>query len=227
MSGLTDSVFLTMFIGLFGITAPIAAIPLFVSATNGQTGRDRRKTALIATATYMIAAFVALFAGNAALIFFGVSSSGLRLAGMAVVAVIGWKMINAPTVVSLTGDNLPDQHFHSASNTRIDIQRNIAAPSPRSVGITPLGFPIYAGPGVLSVVIAWGSGPEPVYIGAVVAIIANAFVIIGLNFLATTIVRVVSPEALIVTEKLFGLVVVALAVDGMTGALLRIFPGWQ
>jgi hypothetical protein len=37
------NVFLTMFVGLFGITAPIAAVPLFVSATNGQSNRNRRK----------------------------------------------------------------------------------------------------------------------------------------------------------------------------------------
>jgi len=227
VNGVTGSVFLTMFVGLFGITAPIAAIPLFVAATNGQSGSDRRRTALIATATYLVAAFIALFAGNAALAFFGVSSSGLRLAGMAVVAVIGWKMVNAPTVVTKGAGDGRDQHFHAASNTRVETSSDMAAPSPRSVGITPLGFPIYAGPGVLSVVIAWGSGSEPVYIGAMAAILANAAVIIALNFLATTIVRVVSVEALLVTEKLFGLVVVALAVDGMTGALLVLFPGWR
>jgi small neutral amino acid transporter SnatA (MarC family) len=43
---------------------------------------------------------VALLAGNAALSFFGVSVAALRLVGMAVVAVIGWQMINAPTAVA-------------------------------------------------------------------------------------------------------------------------------
>ena len=216
-----------MFVGLFGITAPIAAIPLFVTATDGQAGHERRRTALIAMATYLVAAFVALFAGNAALVFFGVSYSGMRLAGMAVVAVIGWKMINAPTVVTRRTLNVPDQHFHAASNTRVEISKEMTAPSPRSVGITPLGFPIYAGPGVLSVIIAWGSGPQPVYVSAVVAILANALVIVTLNFLAITIVRMVSSEALLVTEKFFGLIVVSLAVDGITGTLLVIYPGWR
>jgi multiple antibiotic resistance protein len=136
-------------------------------------------------------------------------------------------MVNAHTVAIAPAGDEPEQHFHAASNTRIQVSNDAVAPSPRSVGITPLGFPIYAGPGVLSVVIAWGSGPEPVYLSAIVAILANALVIIGLNYLATSIVRVVSAEALLVTEKLFGLVVVALAVDGMTGALLQLFPGWR
>jgi len=226
VTGFADSVFLTMFVGLFAITAPIAAIPLFVAATTGQTGAARRRTALIATITYLIAALVALFAGNAALAFFGVSSSGLRLAGMAVVAVIGWKMINAPTVVA-PSDGTLDQHYHAASNTRIEVSSERAAASPRSVGITPLGFPIYAGPGVLSVIIAWGTGPEPVYVSAIVAILANALVIVALNFLATTIVRSVSVEALLITEKLFGLVIVALAIDGIVETLLTLFPSWR
>lgn len=41
MNSLTDSIFLTMFVPLFSITAPIAAIPLFVPATKGQAGAVR------------------------------------------------------------------------------------------------------------------------------------------------------------------------------------------
>ena len=204
-----DTLFLTMFVGLFAITAPIADLPLFVAATEGQSGRERRKTALIATTTYLVACGVALFAGNAALAFFGVSVPGLRLAGMAVVAAIGWKMV-------------------TASGARIAIQEPAAplpCPSPRSVGITPLGFPIYAGPGALSVIIARGSGPEPVYTSAILAIFANAALILLLNSAAATITRRIGPEGLLVTGKLFGLIIVAVAVDGMAGALLQLLPG--
>jgi multiple antibiotic resistance protein len=83
------------------------------------------------------------------------------------------------------------------------------------------------GPGVLSVIIAWGSGSEPEYMIAVVAILANAALILGLNFLAAPITRIIGPERLLGTEKLFGLIVVAIAVGGMASALLILFPGLQ
>jgi multiple antibiotic resistance protein len=182
---------------------------------------------LLAAATYVFAGLAALFIGNAALSFFGVSVVELRLAGMAVVAVIGWQMINAPTVVS--EETMPNgaARLHAASNTTITQGNDRCPPSPFSIGVTPLGFPIYAGPGVLSVVIAWGSGPEPVYVIAVIAILANAALLLALNMLAAPITRIIGAQGLLVTEKLFGLLVVAIAVGGMATALRELFPGLQ
>ncbi|WP_255245685.1 hypothetical protein [Sphingobium sp. D43FB] len=62
---------------------------------------------------------------------------------------------------------------------------------------------------------------------AIAAILANAALILGLNLAATPITRIIGAEALLVTEKLFGLVVVAIAVGGMASALLILFPGLQ
>lgn len=220
---------LAMFMALFAITAPIAAMPMFVAATQDQSDSERLKTSLIAAATYVFAGLVALFAGNAALSFFGVDVAALRLAGMAVVAVVGWQMINAPTTIAKASGATSGERLHAASNTRISETETHGrtAPSPASIGVTPLGFPIYAGPGVLSVVIAWGSAPEPVYGIAIVAILANAALFLGLNALATPITRIIGAEALLVTEKLFGLIVVSIAVGGMASALLVLFPGLQ
>jgi len=114
---MAENAMLAMFMALFAITAPIAAVPLFVAATEGQSEVERRRTALIAAGTYVFACLVALFTGNAALSFFGVSVAALRLAGMAVVAVIGWQMINAPTAIAepVGPDSRRLQHPHRAS----------------------------------------------------------------------------------------------------------------
>lgn len=226
--------FVTMIVGLFAITAPIAVLPIFVAQTEGQTGGQQRQTALIATATYVIAGMIALFVGNAMLGFFGISVAALRVAGMTVVAVIGWKMLNAPTPSagdkSKSHDAGPSRthHLHSASNTKIaitDPNKKGQVSSPLGVGIMPMGFPIYAGPGVLSVIIAWGSGSKPVYVAALIAILTNAAIILLLDFLATPITKLIGAEGLLVTEKVFGLIVVAIAVTGLASALLVLFPG--
>ena len=218
----TDAL-VTMIVGLFAITAPIAVLPLFVATTTGQVPVDQRRTALIAAATYLVAGMLGLFAGNAALNVFGVSVAALRVAGMAVIGVIGWQMLNAPTPVEATPVR---SHHHRASNTHVQVAaEGGVAPSPTSVGILPLGFPIYAGPGVLSVIIAWGSGSPPVYLAAMVAILANAAIIVVLDFLAAPITRLIGEKALLITEKVFGLLVVAIAVGGMASALVVLFPG--
>ncbi|MDY7523638.1 MarC family protein [Sphingomonas sp. 10B4] len=223
MSVLDTSALVTMTVGLFAITAPIAVLPLFVAATAGQTQGDQRRTALVSAATYVVAGLLALFVGNAALGVFGVSIAALRVAGMAVIGVIGWQMLNAPTPTEATPVR---SHHHRASNTHVPVAaHNAVAPSPTSVGILPLGFPIYAGPGVLSVIIAWGSGSRPVYLAAMVAILANAAIIVALDFLAAPITRVIGEKALLITEKIFGLLVVAIAVGGMASALVALFPG--
>jgi multiple antibiotic resistance protein len=220
--------FLTMIVALFAITGSIAIIPIFVGVTEGQTNGQRRKTALIAAATYVVTGVIALFVGNAALNVFGISVAALRVTGMAIVAVIGWTMLNAATPLP-AADAVPARrvHHHVASNTKIvPAAPGKAGPSAMSIGIMPLGFPIYGGPGVISVIIAWGSGAQPVYLAALIAILANAAIIVALDFLATPIVKLIGAEGLLVTEKVFGLIVVALAVSGMAGALLTLFPGW-
>jgi multiple antibiotic resistance protein len=218
--------FLTMTVALFAITGSIAIIPIFISATDGQTAAQRRETALIAASTYVVAALIALFVGNAALKFFGISVAALRVAGMSVVAVIGWNMLNAATPIPTDGDT---HHLHTASNTKIPKARASSepnkVPSPLVVGVMPLGFPIYGGPGVLSVIIAWGSGSSPVYLAALTAIFANALVIISLDFLAAPITRLIGASGLLITEKVFGLIAVAIAVTSIASALLVLFPG--
>lgn len=223
MTALDSSALVTMIVGLFAITAPIAVLPLFVATTAGQSPGDQRRTALIAAATYVVAGLLALFAGNAALGVFGVSVAALRVAGMAVIGVIGWQMLNAPTPVEATPART---HHHRASNTKLQpAAAHAVAAAPMAVGILPLGFPIYAGPGVLSVIIAWGSGSRPVYLAAIVAILANAAIIVALDFLAAPITRVIGEKALLITEKVFGLLVVAIAVGGLASALIVLFPG--
>ncbi len=228
---MNTSSFVTTTVALFAITGSIAIIPIFIGVTEGQTNQARRKTALIAAAVYVVAGLTALFVGNAALGVFGISVSALRVTGMAIVAVIGWKMLNAATSVASQTDtdpaSKPQVHHHVASNTHVTHAVPAkTVPSPSSVGIMPLGFPIYGGPGVISVVIAWGSGAKPVYLAALIAIFANAAIIVALDFLATPIVKLIGAEGLLVTEKVFGLIVVALAVSGMASALLTLFPGW-
>lgn len=200
--------FLTMFMALFAITAPIADLPLFVATTDGQSAIERRKTALITTMTYLLVCGVALFAGNAALAIFGISLPGLRLAGMSVVAAIGWNMVRAPR-----------------TDTRTIASGPTPSPTPQSVGITPLGFPIYAGPGAISVIIAWGSGPEPVYVSAILAILANAALILVLNSAATSVTRLIGAGGLWIVGKLFGLIILAVAADGVASALVELLPG--
>jgi multiple antibiotic resistance protein len=209
--------FLTMIVGLFAITGTIANLPLFVAVV------------------YLVFGVVALFAGNAALDFLGVRVAALRVAGMAVVLVIGWRMLNAPTPIRKALTAKGDEHghglhelVHAASNTTIPVggRPGPTTPAPPiNLGVMPLGFPIYAGPGMLSVVIAWGSGDGPVHLAAVAAILINAALIVVFDFLAAPLTKLVGPEALLVTEKLFGLLVVAIAVGGMVSALLVLFPG--
>ena len=79
---------------------------------------------------------------------------------------------------------------------------------------------------MLSLLIAWGSGPAPAYTLAA-AILANAALILALNSLAGPITRLIGGDGLLVTEKLSGLIVLAIAVEGMASAPLVLFPALQ
>lgn len=227
-----DPSLLSMIVGLFAMTGPISGLPVFMTATKGQTMEAQHRTILVICVTYIIACFIALFAGHEVLKLFGVSVAGLRAAGMIIIATIGWEMLNAPTVIkkNKVGNRATDQAknkeiHHMASNTHIEQDGLDEVREPSEVGIMPLGFPLYAGPGVISVIISWSSLSSHIYKQASLAILVNTAIIVVFNLLAQPIGRVVGPQGLLITEKVLGLIVLSMAVTGIADAALTLFPG--
>ena len=136
-------------VGIFTISNPIGNLPIYLSFTTGNKRQDRaiaRSSAL----TMLIALLLATWLGNDLLGFFGIGRPAFQVAGGLIVVLIGLSMLHSE----------PSKVHHDPKSVERDQNSSVK-------GIVPLGIPLLAGPGTLTVVIAdpslqaWGGEAEP------------------------------------------------------------------
>lgn len=198
-----------MFIGLFTIIDPIGAVPLFLSLTHGQTPHEQKRIALVASTAMVITLLIALFAGDDILKLFGINIHAFSLAGMIVIAAMAWSMLNANT----------SQMQHTKAEDHEAERKD-------SVAIVPLAFPILAGAGAISLVINYAvlvSSFEEIIKGA--AVIALVGISTALLLLASPwIQKLLGITGMNILTRIFGLLLLAIAIGGAATALIALFP---
>lgn len=121
------------FVAIFTIVNPFSAAGLLVALTPGQSTEQRRVQVTRAVAFMTAIMVVTYVAGSYVLRFFSVSQPALVLAAGLLVARSGWRTVTG------TDRLTPAQHEESVH--KVDIS------------LTPLGMPLLAGPGTISVLI--------------------------------------------------------------------------
>ena len=123
-------------LALFAIVDPVGTIPLFLSATCGFAGAQRKLAARVAAVTVfgVLAAFTLL--GEPLLTFFGIRLASFSVAGGLLLLLLALSMVQA--------------HISPQRQTPEEA-REIAGKD--SVGVVPLGVPLLAGPGAITHVI--------------------------------------------------------------------------
>ncbi len=197
------------FIALFTIIDPIGTVPIFLALTSGQTPQEQKRTALAASTAMMITLLVALFAGDYILKLFGINLHAFSLAGMIVIAALAWSMLNAKMS--------PMQHTQAEDRE---------AEQKDSVAIVPLAFPILAGAGSISLVINYAaqtsSFNDTIYGAVVIALVSAATALVLLA--APRIQKLLGITGMNILTRIFGLLLLAIAVGGAATALIALFP---
>ena len=173
---------LTCFMVLFAVIDIIGSIPIIVSLKQ-KFGKIESEKASLAAGILMI---VFLFVGNEILNFIGVDVNSFAIAGAFVIFIIALEMI--------LGITLYKQEEHT-SNT---------------ASIFPLAFPLIAGPGSLTTLLALRAEFRTENI--IVAIILNVIVIFIVLKTSKAIERFLGPNGLNIIRKVFGVVLLAIAV---------------
>lgn len=156
------SSFLLVFGSLFPIVNPPGSAFMFLAQTRTA---DHGQRAELAARVAVYALFIvvgSLFLGSAVLALFGVSIPALRVGGGLVVAVAGWRLLNAKA---------------GAADPEIEVART--PEELRSAAFYPLTMPLTTGPGTIAVTIALGTGqpfaghaPSLALLGALAATLA-------------------------------------------------------
>ncbi len=197
-------------VALFAILTPFAALPMFVTLTEGASDRDRNRTAWTASLTVFLVLAAASLTGDIVLTLLGTSLASFRVGGGLVLLLMALAMLSAQV----------------SSVQQTDAER-VAAGHSRSVGVVPLGVPLLAGPGAISTVMLEGQRSLTVSHQALVGLsIAAACALLYLSLRAATpIGRTLGPIGLNIVNRLFGLLLAAIAVEMMAAGMRALFPG--
>lgn len=197
------------FTALLVILDPFAAIPIFLSLTHSYSQEARSRAVIIASITVAITLSLAAIVGDKMLTVLGTSLPSFRVGGGIVLLLMALAMLRAQ----------PDQ-------MRTTSAEKVAAERREHVAVVPIAIPLLAGPGSISTVIIQMHRPGAEYhlLWVIAVILLLAFILWGVLRLASPIGRILGPIGLNILNRLFGLILTAIAIEIMANGLRDLFP---
>src|SRR3984957_8238696 len=183
------------FLALFPIVDPFGGIPIFFSMTSAWTAKDRQRTALKTGVWVFVILVTFLFFGRFVLYFFGISLPVLKIAGGLIVANTAWGMVT--------------------SHARITPEESHEAEDKEDISLPPLAMPLMSGPGAIGVVMGLAAHVDSAasYMGMVIGIAAVSLTVFLFFYMGGPLVRRLGPSAVGAINKIFGFLILAIAVQ--------------
>ncbi|MCU7882656.1 MAG: MarC family NAAT transporter [Candidatus Thiodiazotropha sp. (ex Lucinoma annulata)] len=196
-----------VFTGLLPIANPFSTAPLFLALTEKYDAHDRNAIALKAAINMAIVLLAFLLFGALILSFFGITISGLRIAGGLIILVTGMRML-FPDHRSLREDSIQNKHDN--------------------IAFTPLAMPMLSGPGSISVVLSMTDKASD---ASTLTVIVFGYVVIGIGIILTAFVcwlvlrsstkvtRFLGSSGIDVLTRMMAFFLVAIGVEFILGGL--------
>mgnify|MGYP002640009657 CR=1 FL=1 len=197
------------FTALFIITDPFAAIPIFLLLTKNFSQLDRTKITNIATLTVFLVLVTAALTGESILHGMGTSLASFRVGGGIVLLMMALAMLTA-----------------KSDSVRTSPEEEAEAEDRHSIAVVPLALPLLAGPGSIStVIIQMHRSTLPYHVPLVILCILLVCILLWVVLrMATTIGKVLGNIGLNIINRLFGLMLAAIAIEIMANGLRQLFP---
>lgn len=201
-----------LFAALFAMMSPLSVIPVFMTLTADLAPSERRSTLWSMLATVGVGMAICALAGQAFLALFGIDIAHFRLAGGLIVLMIALSMLQGDDYSTHHGSDAEQKQFRAVSNP----------------GIYPLGLPIAFGPGTMATIIVYAHGARsaPQIAGFSLGLAGYFAVFATSMMLAPWLGSRLSPTALTISKRLMGIILAAIAMEMIGGALAAMFPGW-
>ena len=203
--------FIYIFAALFSVLNPIGTVPVFVGLTHGYSKAELSKTSLWTAINVFIILIISFFIGEYVLTFFGISIDALRIAGGLIIVSSGFSLLSG----KFTKKRGVNKRVESEAQNRSDI------------ALTPLAMPMLAGPGSISLLIAFYQEYTALHqkVIAVTAILAVALVIFVILKSAHYLVKYLGASGIVAISRIVGFIVIAIGIQYIVSALINIIKG--
>lgn len=200
--------FIYLFAALFSVLNPIGTVPIFVGLTQEDSKKERNRISLWTSINVFIILIVSFFVGQYVLTFFGISIDALRIAGGLVILNSGFSLLSGK-ISKKRGIN---KKVENDAHNRNDI------------ALTPLAIPMLAGPGSISLLIAFYQEHHQLneIIISCLAILAIAIAIFGILKSAHYLSRILGASGIVAISRIIGFMVIAIGIQYIVSALINI-----
>lgn len=201
-------IFIYLFAALFSVLNPIGTVPIFVGLTQDYTKQDRSKVSFITALNVFIILIISFFIGQYVLNFFGITISALRIAGGLIIASSGFSLLNG--------------QFKKNKGINKEIEEDIQ--SRNDISLTPLAMPMLAGPGSISLLIAYHQDHNTTtdIIISCFAILTVAILIFIILKSAHYLARILGSAGIVAISRIVGFLTIAIGIQYIISSILSI-----
>ncbi len=202
--------YVKMLIGIIAIVNPLGSVPIFLALAQGKKKAELRKIPQITAITVFVVLVLVVWAGDTILSFFGINIAAFQAGGGLLILLIAISMMHAQT----SGAKHTDEEAQEAQDKE-------------AIAVVPLGIPLLAGPGAISMVII-NTNQIPGITGKLIlsagVLIVSIIVWIALR-LAEPIGQKLGITGLNIATRIMGLILAGIAVQMITTGLKVLLPG--
>ncbi|MDR6968270.1 multiple antibiotic resistance protein [Flavobacterium arsenatis] len=203
--------FIYIFAALFSVLNPIGTVPIFVGLTQHDDKKERSRISLWTAIDVFLILIISFFVGQYVLDFFGISIEALRIAGGLIIVSSGFSL--------LTGKFKKTRGINKKVEDDVQNRNDIA--------LTPLAIPMLAGPGSISLLIAFYQDHQQTHeiIIASLAILAVAFSIFIILRSAHYLSKILGASGIVAISRIVGFIVIAIGIQYIVSAIVTIIKG--
>ena len=197
-------------VAILAIVNPLGAAPIFLNLMGPRPAAETQRTARVAALTVAVALIVSAWAGEAIFELFSIRLASFRVGGGILVMIVAISMLNAKTPASRTSK-----------------EEEAEARERENVAVVPLGIPLMAGPGAISLIIVQSQNlptiQDKLLLNAEIAVVA-VLAWLALRS-AEPVMRSLGATGVNVLVRLMGLILAAVAVEMIAAGAIELFPG--
>lgn len=203
--------FIYLFIALFSVLNPIGTVPIFVGLTQGDSKQECSRISLWTSINVFLILIISFFIGKYVLNFFGISIDSLRIAGGLIIVSSGFSLLSGK--------------FNKKRGINKKIENE--AQQRNDIALTPLAMPMLAGPGSISLLIAFYQEHNSTneLIIATLAILTIAISIFIILRSAHYLSQILGASGIVAISRIVGFIVVAIGIQYIVSALINIVKG--
>lgn len=200
--------FIYLFAALFSVLNPIGTVPIFVGLTQDDSKKERFRISLWTAINVFIILMVSFLIGQYVLSFFGISIDALRIAGGIVIVNSGFSLLSGK--------------FNKKRGINKKIETD--AQKRNDIALTPLAIPMLAGPGSMSLLIAFYQEHHEIneIIISSCAIFAIALVIFIILKSAHYLARILGASGIVAISRIVGFIVISIGIQYIVSSIINI-----